>query len=123
MKEQTEIARERKLRKDVKQSKAKKTTTYDEGIDKVVQKCTYKYAKIKQDRISSQGYISNLVGSLKRQSLRGSIQSFSKLEEMNENFDCDTAYDSDRVDEEYSEEHDEGFMIKFDDLICRKGFI
>ena len=123
MKELTNISRERKLKKDVKQAKAKKTTTYDEAIDKVVQKCTYKYAKIKEDRISSQGYISHLVGSLKKQSLKGRIQSFSKLEEIQENFDCDTAYDSEHIDEEYSEEHDEGFMIRFDDLIEKNGFI
>ena len=42
---------------------------------------------------------------------------------MKENFDCDTAYDSEHIDVDYSEEHDEGFMIKFDDLIEKNGFI
>ena len=117
LKQWTKDKRQRKLVKDVKQ--AKKTTTYDEGIDKVVQKSFYKSSKIKQGRNSLQGYSSNFVGTLKTQSLKSRIQSFAKLDEMNENLDYDTAYDYEQIDEESSEEHGEGFVMKFNDL-CEK---
>jgi len=48
--------------------------------------------------------------------LKSRIQSFAKLDEMNENLDYDTAYDFEQIDEEASDEHDEGFVMKFNDL-------
>ena len=44
-KEKVAIERERKIKKDVKQ--ARKTTMVDEALDRVVQKCIYKSAKVK----------------------------------------------------------------------------
>ena len=35
---------------------------------------------------------------------------------MNENLDYDTAYDYEQIDEESSEEHGEGFVVKFNEL-------
>jgi len=44
LKEKVAMERERKIKKDVKQSR--KTTMIDEALDRVVQKCRYKRAKI-----------------------------------------------------------------------------
>ena len=113
LKQLTKNKRQKKLAQDLKQ--ARKTTTYDEGIDRVVQKSFYKSSKIKQGRNTLQGYNSNFVGTLKTQSLKSRIQSFAKLDDINENFDHNTAYEDEWTDEETSEE-DEGFVMKFNDL-------